>query len=81
MGLTNIIQRFYQGNIANGEFAKHKKAYATFFITGYLMRLTMCSPGAKAQAAPLQSGAETAYHHVVGEREHLDGLVLDLYRN
>ena len=62
MSFTNSLQRFYQRNLAHGELAKHKGAYLTFFLAGYLAHMTMCSPS-HANARTLSNAIQTSVEH------------------
>ena len=42
MGISYGIKRFYQNNLANGEFAKHKGGYLAAMVLGYIVFHAAC---------------------------------------
>ena len=42
MGIGYGIKRFYQTNLANGEFAKHKGGYLAAAVLGYIVLHAAC---------------------------------------
>lgn len=63
MSLSVSVRRFYQTNLANGEFRKHKGGYLAAGLLGYLLLHAMCGcapahsalgPGARGVGTSLE---------------------------
>jgi hypothetical protein len=71
MSFRDAVLRFSQRNLANGEFARHKGAYAVFFLAGYMMHMTCCG---RANGANISKNFEHSF-----EQDRISSSYVHLY--